>query len=472
MSSSFRRTKIVATIGPASSSPAMIRQMILAGMDVARLNFSHGKYEDHARVVGNLRSISEELNKPVTILQDLQGPKIRVGQLPQGNIEMRKEEFVFLVPEAEFTGQPATIPLDYAYVAEEAKSGMQVLIADGLFELEVVDVAGSAVRCKVIEGGILLSRKGVNFPNLNLRLPSLTEKDIRDLEFGLSQDIDWISLSFVRNANDIRELKKLLAQRGFQKPVIAKIEKPQAIDHLEEIVEEVHGVMVARGDLGVEMNPEKVPMLQKRIIELCNRKGKPVITATQMLESMINEPRPTRAEVSDVANAIIDGTDCVMLSGETAMGKFPVKAIEMMVRIALDVEAKIDFKIYPPAISSDIMALSQAANSIGKIIDLKCIVVFTNSGRSAMFIAAERPKTPVYALTPRVEVYHGLNLLWGVKPIFVKDHPEEFDQVISLAESTMRQHGLAGKNDKILIVGGIPSNVHGGTNFMKIHSLN
>ncbi|MEI7983210.1 MAG: pyruvate kinase, partial [Bacteroidota bacterium] len=320
---SIRRTKIVATIGPASSSADMIRKLIEAGMDVARLNFSHGKYEDHALVIQHLREISDELGKPITILQDLQGPKIRVGELPGGKTDICKGESISLVPENEFTGQPGAIPIDYPYVAEEAKPGMQVLLADGLFELRVSSVDGTRVLCEVIEGGSLSSRKGVNFPNLNLRLPSLTDKDIRDLEFGLSQGVDWVSLSFVRSADDVRILKNLIAEKGYIKPVIAKIEKPQAIEHLEEIVNEVNGMMVARGDLGVEMFPEKVPMLQKRIIELCNRRGKIVITATQMLESMIHEPRPTRAEASDVANAIIDGTDAIMLSGETAMGDFP-----------------------------------------------------------------------------------------------------------------------------------------------------
>jgi pyruvate kinase len=471
MPTPYRRTKIVATIGPASSSKEMIREMILAGMNVARLNFSHGKYEDHAVVVLNLRTVSGELGIPVTIMQDLQGPKIRVGQLPGGAIDLVAGETVSIVPEAEFTGQPGVIPIDYPHVADEAKVGMTVLLADGLFELEILGVEGHAVRCKVIEGGKLQSRKGVNFPNLVLRLPSLTDKDIRDLEFGLTQDIDWVSLSFVRTAADIRTLKDLLAKKGMPKPVIAKIEKPQAVEHLAEILEESNGIMVARGDLGVEMSPEKVPLIQKEIISLCNRKGIPVITATQMLESMIHEPRPTRAEASDVANAIIDGTDAVMLSGESAVGEFPVKAIEMMAKIATEVESKIEFRSYPPDGTTEIYALSEAANVIGKTMELACIVVMTTSGRSARFVAAERPRTPVFALTRNPKVYHGLNLLWGITPILDPAEHGSYGDLVSHAEATVKRIGAARPGDKILILAGVPAYEPGGTNFLKIHTV-
>ena len=406
-----RRTKIVATLGPASSTPEIIRDLILAGMDVARLNFSHGSYQDYVQIISNLRSISSELGLPVTILQDLQGPKIRVGKLPGDQIVLNKGDIVSLVPEHNFTPGSNSIPIDYPFLAEDAGTGMQALLADGMFELNVTSIEGDVVKCRVIEGGVLKSRKGVNFPNLSLRLPSLTGKDIQDMEFGLLQGIDWISLSFVRTANDVKVLKRLIAEKGYNKPVIAKIEKPQAIDHLGEIIGEVNGIMVARGDLGVEMSPEKVPMLQKHIIELCNRKGITVITATQMLESMIHDPLPTRAEASDVANAIIDGTDAIMLSGETAMGDHPVKAVEMMTRIAIEVESKIDFKTYPPEGESDMLALSEAANVIEHISTLKSIIIFTITGGSARFVAAAKPKTPIYAVTRNLQVYHALNLL-------------------------------------------------------------
>lgn len=471
MQNPLRRTKIVATIGPASSSPEMIKQLIEAGMDVARLNFSHGKYEDHAQVIKSLRRISDELNKPITILQDLQGPKIRVGQLPGGKIDITRGEIITLVPESEYVFKTSTIPIDYPFVAEEAKPGMQVLLADGLFELEVTGISGNEVLCRVVEGGCLTDHKGVNFPNLNLRLPSLTEKDIRDLEFGLLQDIDWVSLSFVRSAEDVITLRNMITEKGFIKPIIAKIEKPQAIDHLEEIVKVVQGIMVARGDLGVEMSPDKVPMLQKRIIELCNRSGKTVITATQMLESMIHEPRPTRAEASDVANAIIDGTDAIMLSGETAMGDYPVKAVEMMVKIAIDVESRIQFKTYPPAGNSDIIALCRAANQMEDVVNPACIVVLTTSGRSAQFIATERPNAPIFAFTTHLTVYHGLNLLWGIKPILIDDHPSTFEDMVTMAEQNLLKRHLAKPGDKILLLGGIPAHEAGGTNFIKVHTI-
>jgi pyruvate kinase len=468
----MRRTKIVATIGPASGSREVIRQLVQAGMDVARLNFSHGSYEQHAQTIANLREISLELDTPVTILQDLQGPKIRVGQLPGGEMVLGHGKVVAMLPEAEFTGQPATIPLDYAHAAEEAKDGMRILLADGLMELEVLEASGNTLRCRVVDGGVLKSRKGVNFPDLNLRrLPSLTEKDKEDLKFGISQNVDWISLSFVRSGEDVHSLKELIAAEGVFKPVVAKIEKPQAIENLDGILRETNGVMVARGDLGVELNPEKVPMLQKQIIESCNRKGLPVITATQMLESMIHEPRPTRAETSDVANAIIDGTDAVMLSGETAVGAFPVRAVEMMARIAREVEAGITFKTYPAKGGGNAHALSEAAKVMAEDIEPSCIVVLTTTGHTAHSIAAERPKTNVIAISRSVQVYHALNLIWGLKPLLVKEGATDFEGLVKQAESTVRARGLAAPGERILVIGGVPAPSPLGANFIKIHSV-
>lgn len=467
-----RRTKIVATLGPASNSPAMLRQLIQAGMDVARFNFSHGSYEDHARTLASLRAISAEMDKPVTVLQDLQGPKIRVGTLPPpGEIQLEREATVWLVPAAEFDGSPGMVPIDYPHVAEEAEPGMQVLLADGAFELKIVGVAGNRVQCRVVQGGALKSRKGVNFPQLRLRLPSLTAKDREDLEFGLAQNVDVISLSFVRSAEDVRAIKLILAERRVFKPVIAKIEKPQAIEHLDEIVSEANGVMVARGDLGVEMSPEKVPLLQKRIIETCNRRGKPVITATQMLESMIHEPRPTRAEASDVANAIIDGTDAVMLSGETAVGAFPVGAVEMMSRIALEVEGRIEFKNYPSPDTSETHALTEAIRTIEGVLKPKCIVVMTASGYTAARVASERPCSPVFAVTRKSHVYHMLNLVWGLAPVLIEGQADTFEGLTALAESTMRERGCVQAGDRILILGGVPAGKARGTNFIKLHTV-
>lgn len=468
---SNHRTKIVATLGPASRSPEVLKRMVEAGMSVARLNFSHGSYEDHAKTVSLIRAVSEELDTPITILQDLQGPKIRVGQLPTGEIELIERDSLTLVPLDEYDERPQTISIDYPYLAEEATTGTQIMLDDGLLEIVVQSVQGNEVQCQVIKGGTLKSRKGVNLPNLNLRLPSLTDKDKQDLEFGIAQGVDWVSLSFIRSAEDIRSLKSLLAMQNADLPVIAKLEKPQAIENLESILDECDGVMVARGDLGVEMRPEKVPMIQKHIIRRCNYRGLPVITATQMLESMIHNPRPTRAEASDVANAIVDGTDAVMLSGESAVGAYPVQAVEIMARIATEVEHDVQFDNLPPADTDETHALSEALNVIGKIVDLRCIVAFTSSGYSALLASGERPKVPVVALTPNIKVYHRLNLIWGVKPLWIDYEVTSFEDVIQQAEACLLERNLAIRGDRILIMGGIPMGIAGGTNFLKIHKI-
>ncbi|MBD2314449.1 pyruvate kinase [Desertifilum sp. FACHB-1129] len=471
MISSNHRTKIVATLGPASRSPEVLKRMVEAGMSVARLNFSHGSYEDHAQTVSLIRTVSRELDTPITILQDLQGPKIRVGYLPKDEIELIEGEFLTLVPIDEYDESPDTVSIDYPYLAEEAQPGTQIMLDDGLLELVVCAVQGNAVQCQILKGGTLKSRKGVNLPNLNLRLPSLTDKDKQDLEFGISQGVDWVSLSFIRSAEDIRSLKALLAQHNADLPVIAKLEKPQAIENLESILDECDGVMVARGDLGVEVRPEKVPMIQKHIIRRCNHRGLPVITATQMLESMIHNPRPTRAEASDVANAIVDGTDAVMLSGESAVGAYPVHAVEIMARIASEVEKDVVFDNLPPADTDETHAISEALNVIDKIVNLRCVVAFTSSGYSAMLASGERPKVPVVALTPNIKVYHRLNLIWGVKPLWIDYEVTSFEDVIKQAEACLLERNLAIKGDRILIMGGIPMSIAGGTNFLKIHKI-
>ncbi|MBF2051123.1 MAG: pyruvate kinase [Leptolyngbya sp. IPPAS B-1204] len=466
------RTKIVATIGPASRSPEMLKQMVQAGMSVARLNFSHGSYTDHAQTIALLRSVSEELDAPITILQDLQGPKIRVGDLPDGAIKLTAGELLTLVPIAEFTQRPDTVGIDYPFLAEEAEPGTQILLDDGLLELQVKSIVDNGVQCLVIKGGLLKSHKGVNLPSLNLKLPSMTEKDQQDLEFGLSQGIDWVSLSFVRQAEDVQALKRFLAERGHTDlPVLAKIEKPQAIQNLEPILGECNAIMVARGDLGVEIPPERVPNLQKQIIRRCNQLGIPVITATQMLESMIQNPRPTRAEVSDVANAILDGTDAVMLSGESAVGAYPIEAVAMMSRIAHDVEKDLRFE-NNPAIKSEIPnALSEALNAIDEVLHLKAIVALTSSGASALLAASERPKAPVIAVTSNETVYHRLNLVWGVKPLLIEQEKETFEEALHQVETCLRQRHLASPGDRILVMGGIPMRQAGGANFLKIHTV-
>jgi pyruvate kinase len=467
----IHRTKIVATIGPASDSPDMMRKMLLAGMNVARLNFSHGNYEDHAERIKRLRSASEELDLPLMLLQDLQGPKIRVGDLPAEGMMLEEGASLTLLPIADYTGQPNTVGIDYPYVAEEAEPGTQVLLDDGLLELRVGKIDGNAVQCQVVEGGLLKSHKGVNFPTLNLRLPSMTEKDKRDLDFGIEQGVDLISLSFVRKPEDIQTLKALLKEKGANIPVLAKLEKPQAIANLEEIVDECDAIMVARGDLGVEMSPEKVPLIQKQIIKLCNQKGIPVITATQMLDSMIHNPRPTRAEASDVANAIIDGTDAVMLSGESAVGDYPLESVKMLARIATEVEPATQFVNYPPSRTDDADAISEALHAIDDTIDLQCIVAFTETGYTANLASEERPKAPIVAYTPDPKVYRRLSLNWGVRPILFPGFEGTLTDVLAQVEADLIQRNFVAAGDKVLVMGGIPFGKAGSTNFLKIHTI-
>ncbi|MGA7938210.1 MAG: pyruvate kinase [Kovacikia sp.] len=467
----IHRTKIVATIGPASDSPDMIRKMLLAGMNVARLNFSHGNYEDHAERIERLRSASEELDLPLMLLQDLQGPKIRVGDLPAEGMVLEEGATLILVPTADYTGQPNTIGIDYPYVAEEAEPGTQVLLDDGLLELRVEKIDGNAVQCQVVEGGVLKSHKGVNFPTLNLRLPSMTDKDKRDLDFGIEQVVDIISLSFVRKPEDIQTLKALLKEKGANIPVLAKLEKPQAIANLEAIVDECDAIMVARGDLGVEMSPEKVPLIQKQIIHLCNQKGIPVITATQMLDSMIHNPRPTRAEASDVANAIIDGTDAVMLSGESAVGDYPVESVKMLARIATEVEPAIQVVNYPPNRTGDAEAISEALHAIDDTLDLQCIVAFTETGYTANLASVERPHAPIVAYTPDPKVYRRLSLSWGVRPVLLQGFAGTLTDVLAQVEADLIQRNFAAPGDKVLVMGGIPFGKAGSTNFLKIHTI-
>jgi pyruvate kinase len=467
----IHRTKIVATIGPASDSPDMMRKMLLAGMNVARLNFSHGNYEDHAERIKRLRSASEELDLPLMLLQDLQGPKIRVGDLPAEGIVLEEGATLILVSIADYTGKPDTVGIDYPYVAEEAEPGTQVLLDDGLLELRVEKIDGNAVQCQVVKGGLLKSHKGVNFPTLNLRLPSMTDKDKRDLDFGIEQKMDIISLSFVRKPEDIQTLKALLKEKGANIPVLAKLEKPQAIANLEAIVDECDAIMVARGDLGVEMSPERVPLIQKRIIKLCNQKGIPVITATQMLDSMIHNPRPTRAEASDVANAIMDGTDAVMLSGESAVGDYPVESVKMLARIATEVEPSTQFVNYPPKNHEDADAIGEALHAIDDALALQCLVALTETGYTAKLASGERPQAPIVAYTPDPKTYRRLSLNWGVRPVLMQFPQVTLEDLLPKIEADLIQRNFAATGDKVLVMGGVPMGQSGGTNFLKIHTI-
>ena len=465
------RTKIVATLGPATRTPEVIRQMIAAGMNVVRLNFSHGTYDDHAQVLAHVRTIAAELGTPVTVLQDLQGPKIRIGERAGGPMTLMPGAVLTLLPANAYRDQPDAVPIDYPHLASGAAVGAPVLLDDGRIELRIEEIAGTGVRCRVVEGGILRPRAGVILPSVDVALPSLTDKDRRDLDWGLAHGVDWIALSFVRRADDVRTLTQLLASRGADVPVIAKIEKPQAVDHLDDILAAVQGVMVARGDLGVELRPEKVPVLQKQIIRKCNARGIPVITATQMLESMIIEPRPTRAEASDVANAIADGTDCVMLSGESAVGKYPVRAVEMMARIAREVEPSVTFSVRPPMSSDETNALAQAIRVIDQTLAVRCIAAFSTTGYTGRLVSAQRPRAPVVVLTPNPKAYHALNLLWGTQPVLTDAQVTTVEDLVAYTERALIERRHAAPGDRILIVAGLPMSRPGGTNLLKIHTL-
>lgn len=467
----MRKTKIVATIGPASNNPETLEALIRAGLDMARLNFSHGTHEDHAQAIQSLRAISNRLGRSVAILQDLSGPKIRTGALQGGQpVALLDGAEVTITPQP-VVGNASLIATNYAHLAADVKPGDRILLADGLMELRVTDTEGDRVRCRVVHGGLLGEHKGINLPGVNLSAPAVTEKDLTDLNFGLAQGVDYIAVSFVRQADDLRQVRRLLRERDADIPVIAKIEKPEAIRNLESILGACEGVMVARGDLGVEMSPEKVPMLQKQIIEAANRHGSLVITATQMLESMVSNPRPTRAEASDVANAILDGTDAVMLSSETAVGQYPVQTVEMMSRIALEAEAS-GRAAPPPAHSRHDYphAIAHAACTIANDLDLKAICAFTQSGYTARLVSKERPRAPVLAFTNQSCVYNRLALYWGVTPLLL-EFDGETEALIHRVETELVAHGLAAPGDSVVIVGGSPIAVKGATNFLKVQKV-
>jgi pyruvate kinase len=468
-----RRAKIVATLGPASGSTEVIRALIEAGANVFRLNFSHGTHEEHRQRFERVRHIAAELGTPVAVLLDLPGPKLRSGHFPDGPVELHDGDSIAL------TGRPVDgradlIPVSYPYLAEDIPAGSRILMDDGRLELQALAADGPDLRCQVVHGGILQDHKGVNFPDVPLRLPSVTEQDRCDLAFGLSLGVDYVALSFVRQADDVREAGRLIAEQGRSTPLIAKIEKPQALDDLPAILEASDGVMVARGDLGVEMAPERVPILQKQIIEEANRRGRLVIVATQMLESMMHDPRPTRAEASDVANAVIDGADAVMLSGETAVGEYPVEAVRMMVRIMVEAEKSGrhgDLGVAPaeqPSTPTYAHAISHAAREIAHDMELKAIVAFSQSGFTARLIAKDRPRVPILAVTPDEAVWRQMALLWGVTPVLCP-FAQDTDGMIHLVEKELVAQGHLAAGDLVVVMGGMPVAARGRTNFLKIH---
>lgn len=464
-----KRTKIIATIGPASSSPAIIAKLIRAGMDAARVNFSHGDWNDHTRRIRLIRHVAEKTGKQIAIIQDLQGPKLRVGAVQNDAVTLKRGDTLVLTTR-KVIGTSILLSVTYPRLTKDLKAGDQILLDDGRLELKVLTKAASGLRCKVVRGGVLGSHKGVNLPGVKLSLPSLSHKDKADLRFGIAQGVDYIALSFVRTADDIRATRQFLKMHGVDIPIIAKIEKLEAIQNLDEIIRAADGVMVARGDLGVEMSPEQVPLLQKKIINACNLAEKPVITATQMLESMIESPQPTRAEASDVANAILDGTDCVMLSGETAMGKYPVQAVEVMARIA--VQAETSLSPIPPDvhISGPDESVAHAACRAAEEQHAKAIVTFTQSGSTALLVAKHRPRMSIIAATPFEHIARKISLYWGVTPVILKTK-KTTDNMIDSVERIMFEKKLAKLRDLIVITAGVPIGVAGSTNMMKIHRV-
>lgn len=468
---SLRRTKIVATIGPATQSPEVLRAIIEAGATTLRLNFSHGTHEDHQRSIQFIRQISFELNQPVGILQDLQGPKIRLGRFKDGSILVSKGDR-FVLTSQRVNGTSEVSSVTYEPLADEVPQGATILLDDGKVEMQVekVDRQARELHCRIIVGGLLSNNKGVNFPGVYLSIKALTHKDRQDLMFGLGQGVDWVALSFVRSPQDVLEIKELISSVGKQVPVIAKIEKHEAIEQMDAVLSMCDGVMVARGDLGVELPAEEVPILQKRLIITANHLGIPVITATQMLDSMVNSPRPTRAEVSDVANAIVDGTDAVMLSNETAVGQYPVEAVTTMARIATRIDRERAIHTIHPGRSPGQLtpnAISQAVSQIAAQLDAKAILTLTKTGATARNVSKFRPHNPILAVTPHVDVARQLQLVWGVKPLLVSDLPS-VSQSIQAALNAAQEKSLLSEGDLVVITAGTLQGVAGSTDLIKV----
>ena len=467
-----QRTKIVATVGPAICSQEKLKAVIQAGATTLRLNFSHGTHEDHQRSIKLIRQVSYEINQPVAILQDLQGPKIRLGIFKDGPITLAKGDKFTLTSRENLPGSQEMSSVTYPHLADEVPSGSTILLDDGKVEMvvEEIDQANKDLRCRVIVGGVLSNSKGVNFPGVCLSVKALTDKDRIDLSFGLSQGVDWVALSFVRNPEDVLEIKELIAKAGKSVPVIAKIEKHEAITQLDEILELCDGVMVARGDLGVEVPAEEVPMLQKRLIYKANCLGIPVITATQMLDSMVNNPRPTRAEISDVANAILDGTDAVMLSNEAAVGQYPVEAVETMERIARRIDQERVNKTAELADESKRSipnAISYAVGEIASQLKAKGILTLTKSGATARNVSKFRPHLPILAVTPHVEVARRLQLVWGVHPLLVLNSASTTQTIQASLNSALEQHFVKA-GDLVVITAGTLQGVSGSTDLIKV----
>ena len=473
----MRRAKIVATLGPASSDPSTIQKLLEVGVDVARLNFSHGRLEEHADVLDRIRAASRRLVKAVAVLQDLQGPKIRTGSLRAGKVGVLLETGaeIVITTEREFPGDEKLVSTTYPHLAEDVRAGDRLLIDDGLIELRVLATDAVRVRCEVVEGGVLKEHKGINLPGVSLRAEALSEKDRLDLAFGLAHGVDYVALSFVRAPADVAQCRAEMERNGRVVPIVAKIEKPEALEHIDAIIAEADGIMVARGDLGVEIQPERVPNLQKEILNRANAAGKPVIVATQMLESMIEHPRPTRAEASDVANAIWDGADAVMLSGESASGRYPLLAVQMMDRIVREAERHLR-QARPPAVDGwsgpgPINAVvAGAAVRAAHDAQAVAIVCFTLGGTTARLLAQRRPQVPVVAFSPDQSIRRRLALLWGVVPR-IMEPVRNADLMCEMVSDRLLADGVARPGDRVVIVHGSPMGVPGYTNSIRLHQI-
>jgi len=468
----LRHTKIVCTIGPASESLEVLQAIIEAGMDVARLNFSHGTHEEHRRRIEGIRQAAAAVGKTVAILLDTRGPEIRVGKMEGGRVTLTEGAEVVLTTQ-ELLGTPQRISVNYLGLPREVKAGDRVLIDDGLIELVVLAVEGEDIRCRVVNGGEVSDRKGVNVPGVEVALPAVTDQDLEDILFGIAMKVDFIAASFIRRPEDVLAIRRILEEHGADIHIIAKIENQSGVKNAEDILKVADGIMVARGDLGVEIPVEEVPLVQKDLINLCNMAGKPVITATQMLDSMMRNPRPTRAEASDVANAIMDGTDAIMLSGETAAGRFPVEAVRTMARLAERTEQALDFptmlrqrgKAFQRTVTD---AISHATCTISLDLQAEAIITPTTSGSTARMVSKYRPACPVVAASPNADVLRKLSLVWGVIPVLVPITTGT-DQMISAGVAAALEAGVINSGDLTVITAGVPVGVPGTTNLIKVH---
>jgi len=463
-----RKTKIVATLGPATNSEEKIEELIKAGVDTFRFNFSHGDHETHRENLKKVRKIAEKLNKPVAVLQDLSGPKIRIGEVKEPFYLHYGDRVKIVKYKVVGDKENKTLSLNYPSILDQLKKGDMIYIADGLIRLEVVEKFEDGVVAKVVVGGIISSRKGVNFPNANINISAITEKDIKDIEFAVKEEIDVIALSFVKTAEDVKKAKEIIKSFGGDQPLFAKIEKHEAIDNIDEIIEVADGIMVARGDLGVEIEMEKVPIIQKQIIKKCNHAGKPVITATQMLTSMLSSPRPTRAEVSDIANAVLDGTDAVMLSDETAVGKYPIEAVKVMSRTIIEAE-----KIYRYHRKYDVhgdrtLSIAYSSSELAEKIDAKAIAVFTKSGRTALNVSKFRPKAPILAITHDDKTLRRLNLVWGITPYMVIENERLSDRLLCKFVNKAYKETFSKETDTIVSLVGFVGGVTGSTSIIRV----